>query len=226
MRLVTVAGLLLLAASASKAVATPIDVTVEDPVFFCDSSQGYDPNGCGGHPNLIGSATSFEMFKNGNGLSDTPWYLLVAIPDYVGAAPTITSDGSVFAQQGSATSKTFLSSSSGDIYGLFGLTGDNSMNATNMFGAAEQAAFGGTPTSFTVFEYTFTPEFNSGAAYTFTVGGSGLISGTFLAASGGSNPFSTPFTTAGLVVPDTGNTLVLLGGALLGLAALRRRLPA
>jgi hypothetical protein len=227
-RLVTVAGLLLIAASASTAFAGSI--IDEDPLFFCNTSQGFNPGGCGGDPNIITSTTSFGMFNNGQkgGSSSDPWYLLVAIPDYAGSAPAITSDGSVFTQVGTTSSATFLASTQGSIYDLFGLVGDASMNASNMFGIAEQAVLGSTPTSFKVFEYTFTPSFNTNTAYSFTVGGTGLTAGTFLAGSGGSNPFSTPFTVAGLIhgTPDTGSTLVLLGGALLGLAVLCRRLPA
>jgi MYXO-CTERM domain-containing protein len=166
------------------------------------------------------------MEKNGNGTSASPWYLLVAVANFSGSAPALTIAG--FTQSGSATSQTFLSTSSGSIYDLFGIVGDSSMNASNMFGANEVAAFGSTPTSFDVFEYTFTGAFGSFIPYTISIGGGGLSAGTFLAASGGSNPFSTPFTVTGLVNGPTVPTpepssFTILGVGLLALAALAGR---
>jgi hypothetical protein len=106
----------------------------------------------------------------------------------------------------------------------------NSMNWVNMFGAEEQGAFGRAPAFFEIYQYSVAPSFTSWTAYTFDVGGSGLVAGTFLAAAGGNCKFSTPFTTTGLEthhdIPDGGMTLMLLGGALVGLEALRRRLRA
>jgi hypothetical protein len=180
--------------------------------------------GIGGETIPVGS-TTFIMEKNGSptDTSSNPWFLLVAIPDFIGTAPMITSTS--FTQNGSAIGALFFSSSSGSIYDLFGLTGDASMNASSLFGANEQAAFGGTPTFFEVFEYSFSGAFGDFIPYTFSVGGGGLSAGTFLAASGGSNPFSTPYTTAGLVngpnvpTPEPGS-VTFLGVGLLGLVAL------
>ena len=103
------------------------------------------------------------------------------------------------------------------------------MNASNMFGANEIAAFGSKPTAFEVFDYRYTPAFVGGfTPYAITVGGSGLPAGTFLAASSGSHEFSTPFTTTGLVggdpVPEPSQIAFLLGGAaLLGLMQWRKQ---
>ncbi len=200
-----------------------------DPTGFCPSPGSVPActtgTGIGGETISVGS-TSFVMEKNGSGTSASPWYLLVAIPDYSGLAPSLTISG--FTQSGSATSNTFLPTNAGSIYDLFGIVGDSSMNASNMFGANEVAAFGSTPSFFDVFEYTFTGAFGSWTPYTINIGGTGLSAGTFLAASGGSNPFSTPFTVTGLVGGPTvptpeSSTLTILGAGLLGLAALAGR---
>jgi hypothetical protein len=166
------------------------------------------------------------MEKNGNGLSDSPWFLLVAVPNSSGAAPNLSIAG--FTEGGTVNSATFLSTTKGSIYDLFGLVGDGSMNAANLFGSIETTTFGSKPTSFDVFEYSFTGPFDSWTPYVITASGAGLSTGTFLAASGGSNPFSTPFTTTGLVggpsvpAPEPGS-FMLLGAGLLGLAVLASR---
>lgn len=202
-----------------------------DPIGFCAPPATVPActtgTGIGGETIAVGS-TSIGMEKNGSGTSSSPWFLLVAVPNYSGTAPTLSIAG--FTEGGTVNSKTFLSTSSGDIYDLFtGLTASNgSLNATNLFGSNEAAAFGSTPTSFDVFEYSFTGAFDSWTPYTITVGGSGLAAGTFLAGYGGSQPFSTPYTTAGLVngpsvpTPEP-SSFMLLGAGLLGLAVLASR---
>jgi len=205
------------------------DITDPDPVGFCAPPATVPActtgTGIGKETIAVGS-TSIGMEKNGSGTSASPWYLLVAVPNYSGAAPTLSVAG--FTEGSTVLSATFLSSTSGSIYDLFNLVGDGSMNASNMFGANELAAFGSTPTSFDVFEYSFTGAFDSWTPYTITVGGSGLSAGTFLAASGGSNPFSTPYTVTGLVngptvpTPESGS-LTFLGAGLLALALLAGR---
>jgi hypothetical protein len=77
------------------------------------------------------------------------------------------------------------------------------MNATNMFGSQEQAAFGSTPASFEVFVYTITPGITGSTPYTF-LSSPDLVAGTFLAATDNSADGSTPFTTTGLVGGTTG----------------------
>ena len=198
-----------------------------DPVGFCPppaTVPACTTAGSLGETIAVGS-TSIGMEKNGSGVSDSPWYLLVAVPNYAGAAPTLTIAGFT---EGTVNSATFLSTSKGSIYDLFGLVGDGSMNAGNLFGSIETTTFGSTPTSFDVFEYSFTGAFDSWTPYVITVSGAGLSTGTFLAASGGSNPFSTPFTTTGLVggpsvpAPEP-SSFMLLGAGLLGLAVLASR---
>ena len=171
--------------------------TDPDPVGFCAPPATVPActtgTGIGGETISVGS-TSIGMEKNGSGTSASPWFLLVAVPNYSGSAPTLSIAGFT---EGTVNSATYLPSASGSIYALFGIVGDSSMRASNMFGANELAAFGSTPSFFDVFEYSFTGPFDSWTPYVITVGGSGLSAGTFLAASGGSQPFSTPYTTTG-----------------------------
>ena len=170
-----------------------------DPVGFCPntSSDCFTGNGIGNETIGVGS-TSFVMEKNGNSaLSSSPWALILALPNYSGPAPTLTTSAFTL---GSVTNDGHYLTSSPDLYTFTGTIGDASMNAPNMFGPNEVAASGSVPSFFDVFVYLYTPAFMGAfTPYSFTVGGSGLPSGTFLAASGGSNPFSTPFTTTGLV---------------------------
>jgi hypothetical protein len=170
------------------------------------------------------------MWSFGSNDSTSTWYLLVAVPQTSQmsiTAPTITGTGFSISSTSSAF---FTSSSSGGIQDLFSQTngnGNESLNASNMFGSLEQAAFGSTPADFDVLLYTVTGAFSGSTAYSFTAS-PGLIAGTFLAANGTDTKgaaLATPFTTAGLV-PDGGMTLMLLGGALVGLEALRRRVRA
>ncbi len=194
-----------------------------DPVGFCPNTSTSCFTGTGiGNETIAVGTTSFIMEKNGNSaVSSNPWYLLLIVPEAtlgtVTTAPTLTSASF---NGGSATSGAFhgqfLPSTGGSVYSFLGLTGDASINGSNLFGANEQLAFGGTPAGFAIFQYTFAPAFQGAfTPYAFTVGGS-LAAGTFLAAAGGSNPFSTPYTTVGLVNGPPGNvpeptTIVLLG---------------
>ena len=252
-------GVLLCGFSISALGATlPVPFDPTDPTGFCEvpasATACSNPTGLAGETIGI-SGGSFGMFKTGGGTSDATWFLLVSVPEMVAGtatAPTITSAS--FTQSGSTVDVGALahSPSSTDIYTMAGLKGPNSMNAANMFcdGASipcvtsnEISAFGSLPNFFEVFEYAFTPAFNGKTAYAFTVGGGGLINGTYLAASGdqgdttnGLHGFSTPFTTTGLVngpgCPDCGQGFVpepsqigfLVGAVgLLGLMHWRKR---
>lgn len=206
-----------------------------DPnIGFCAAPAS--ASACQGQPdtNPI-SGTSFGMWSFGNNASTDFWNLLVAVPQTAVAsitAPTITETNctTCFSFSTSVAQLFYLPSNMGNsIYDLAGLGGNSSMNASNMFGSLEQAAFGGKPADFDILLYTVTGSIPPGTALSFST--SGLPAGTFLAASAVDTQgasMSTPFTTTGLVVggvvPDGGMTLMLLGGALVGVETLRRKL--
>lgn len=226
-----------------------------DPNIMVGASGATCPTGCSGDPTLIASS-GFTLFSNGSPTADVPWYILLALPgtgktDAQGgtdpAAPSITGTG--FTISSGVDAGDFLPTTSGDIYAFAsaddgGLNGDGSMNATNLFGSAETTAFGKTPSFFDIFVYTVSAGALTGDKnFSFTTS---LPLGTFVGGLGigsnGTQPFSTPFTTAGLVdatttgpgtasgpasgplVPEP-NTIVLLGTVLLAACAgLRKKL--
>ena len=133
----------------------------------------------------------------------------------------------------------------GDAYGDVGLndSGDGSENFGN-WASATNAITHSTPTSYTiaVYELNLNPAFAPfSAGNDIDVTMTGLAAGDIVVgyacsspvtgACTGGNQFSTPFTEAGVVtptsvVPDGGMTLMLLGGALVGIESLRRRFRA
>lgn len=198
-----------------------------DPVGFCDGPPSVAActiaTGDKGETISI-SGTSFYMEKSGSpkspqSLSGTPWYLLIAVPETVtGSAsqPGVTISESSTAGPPNFTAGTvtdvgaYLPTNSDDLYTFAGISNtDNSLNAANLFGVTtpgshvdnnEFMAFGSIPTDFQVYEYTFSPAFDSGTPYLVTIGGSGLVNGTYVAAADGvGSDFSSTFTTAGLV---------------------------
>jgi len=218
------------------------DTVIPDPTGFCPvGGDCFTATGLVGETIGI-NGTSFQMEKNGSGAaSATTWDLLVAIPNDIGGpAPTITFAGNPFTLASGFPKDvgTYLPTQTKDLYAFAGLsnTNPNSMNAANMFGSNEQSAFGGTPTSFEVFDFQYSPAF-VGGFHPYDITASGLTNGTFLAADGGSPDFSTPFTVTGLVngpgctdcgqgnqVPEPSQIGFLAGGAaLLGLMQWRKR---
>ncbi|HLY53810.1 MAG TPA: PEP-CTERM sorting domain-containing protein [Steroidobacteraceae bacterium] len=200
-------GLITVAAALASMTSTAQTTTI-DPIGFCPPPATVaactTATGPGGETIGVGT-TNIGMFSNGSGSSSpiNPWYLFVLVPEatdgaYGDVAPTITFSGSAFTQVGSTTDAgDFLATTTGSIYDFTGTIGDGSINSSNLFGGLEQAVFGSTPNDFEVFEYAFSGNMASWTPYSFTA--TGLIAGTVLAASGGSNPWSTPWTTAGLV---------------------------
>jgi len=208
------------------------------------------PNGNSGHVSNLpwflilaipegtdGSVTSFPTITNTDGL-------------FMVSAGAERADGADFTQTTSGDIYAFAGSLTGGLQGDNSMNAANlfcdgsGIPCTN---SNEIAAFGKLPNDFEVVVYTMTATATNtqglveGTIYNFT--SSGLSAGSYLAAvaegpfgcdptaTSGPNKcniqYSTPFTTTGLVnghVPDSGVTLMMLGGALVGLETLRRRL--
>ena len=136
--------------------------------------------------------------ETGGNASNSTWELIIALPNYTGSAPVITAPAA-FTAVGSPTNPGDYLPTSSDLYSFAGTSGKGSMNAANLFGSNEITDFGSAPSFFDVFVYFYHGAIVPSTAYQFTVGGSGLEDGTFLAATDGSSSTSTPYTTAGLV---------------------------
>lgn len=212
---------------------------------ICAFGQIIDPNlgfcsppasaaACSGQPhtNPVTSGSTFAMWSFGGANQEaiSPWYLFLAVPEATAgsaSAPTITSASFTSISAAADAGALPPTPASEDIYSFACtagaepcLSGNNSMNADNLFGTdssadgfgLEQAATGGvTPNFFEIFVYTVScaanPCISGGTGYTFS-STPNLVAGTFLAglAEGDAQDhmqFSTPFTTAGLVQGST-----------------------
>lgn len=183
------------------------NVGVFDPGAACAPT-------CGIHPNPI-PLTTFGVWNFGNAGEDAnPWYIIFAVPNNTGGAPTLSDGGNTptFTGTGPTDAGSWGSGSSQTLYEFAGPStslsaseigaANNSMNTTNMFGAAEQAAFGSTPTAFEVYLYSMSPSLPHQTSLLFDTS---IVAGTFVAVLGASidkhgndHVYASPFTTAGL----------------------------
>ena|SRR5437870_316041 len=200
----------------------------------------FDPNAacaptCGTDPNSI-PLTQFGVWNYGNAGQPLPWYIIFAVPNDTTGVPPPLSDGGntpVFTAAFAGDAGAYLASSSLNEYQFAAskttLTADeinaanSSMNTTNMFGAAEQAAFGSTPTSFEIYVYSMSPALPEQTTELFNTS---IVAGTFVTVLGvervtknngdiQSQVFATPFTTAGLAggPATTTTTTTTVGGS-------------
>jgi hypothetical protein len=191
MRIVLCVGLVLCVGSAS---------AYADALGFCapPGSVAACTAGVGAGGETIGVGPTDFVMETGGGDSTSPWELIIALPNYTGSAPVITAPAA-FTEVGSPTNPGHYLATSSQLYTFAGTSGKGSMNSANLFGSNEVTAFGSVPSFFDVFVYTYAGPIDSATAYEFSVGGSGLENGTFLAATDGSSSDSTPYTTTGLV---------------------------
>jgi hypothetical protein len=195
------------------------NVGIFDPAAACAPT-------CGDHPNSI-TLTEFGVWNYGNAGEPLPWYIIFAVPEDDGGAPTLSSNAGSpdsFTATGPTDAGSWDSSSSQTLYEFVApfttMTADeinaanNSMNTTNMFGPEEEAAFGSMPSAFEVYLYSMSPGLPVQTAELFDTS---IVAGTFVAVLGvehGTNPaghpqtqvFATPFTTSGLGVTTSTTT--------------------
>lgn len=178
---------------------------------------------------VVVPSTSINLFENG-GAADTfaTLFLLVGVPNG-GSAPNITGPTAITP----TLEGTF---STGDAYDDLGLPGNGSQNLVSNW-MPWDAHFGTTATSFGLFEYNLSGSTLTNAnPTTFTFGGAGLPTGSFVFAWGcldsvapSSCPmkdtYSTPFTESGIVTGQTPEpaSMLLIGTGLVAFGGMLRR---
>ena len=155
--------------------------------------------GCGGDPNDI-TATKLDIYQNSGGADDllNPTLLIVGIPDYNGAAPTISGvteyDPYPGTLVGAATfsggadayglsTPTFFgewpSDSDDDVYAFLGLNANNSNNTSNWFSGTNAGA-----DFFGIYVYSINGTLGDNGLFDITWAGSGLANGSIAIAYG------------------------------------------
>jgi len=203
----------------------------------------------GSDPVQIGSDGVVTVTQNSGGAPalNTPWQVILGIPNVTTTTPKITS---VTSTNNSISPITFTNATSAsatlvsgqEAYTVLNL-GDGSNNSNNFtnWAAADLAINGLTAQSFGLFKYNITAALADKDTVTFHF--SNLPVGTFVIAYGeettpqGTKPYSTPFTEAGLTtgggvtttaVPEPSTLALTLSGVVgfgfAGVRRLRRRL--
>ena len=152
----------------------PVFAQSADALGFCPPPATVpactNGNGVGGESISI-PTTSIGMIANATGSSSSPWYLILALPNYNGAAPTLTIAGGTFTESGTPAHVdwgTAFGNTGDDLYQVAhtvvsGVSDPNSsLSFGNLTGANEQDALCGSsacgaPGFFDVFVYTYTP---------------------------------------------------------------------
>ncbi len=227
------------------------DTATDPEVLFIGSPACPVPAGCpvfmGNEVNGL-TGNTITILENGNGQPTlvSPLLLIIGIPNSTSGAPasiTLSAGTGVLGgtnvyggvwNTGTGFAGSFLSSSIQPVYSFIGLTPSASASESfTNWSAADLAVLGINATSFGVFVYKLSGTGLTGDGTVNVTFGSALPIGTFLVAYGCSqtsgghcsdvgHTFGTPFTEAGLAVPEPG-TLALFGSSLLAVAAIIRR---